>query len=139
MKLHLLLVAGVLLLWSSVAWGDVIQAGSLRAQDESNGVSVRWTSLDETGVAGYMVERKTGGSGTFVPMISHAIPVKGNSQNYLYDDETAFRTTSGNFYQYRITPVNSSGQAVGASYYVSIDKNVSSVRRTWGSIKAMFR
>ncbi len=139
MKLHLLFLAGVLLLWSSVALGDVIQANSLRAQDENSGVSVRWTSLDENGVAGYMIERKTGGSGTFLPLISQPIPVKGNNQNYVYEDETAFRITSGNFYQYRITPVNSAGQVVGASYYVSINKYVSSVRRTWGSIKAMFR
>ncbi len=139
MMLHRFSLAAVFLLWSSVALGEVIQASSLRAQDDGSGVAIRWTSQDETGVVGYYVERKAGGSGTFIPLVSQAIPVKGNGQNYLFEDETAFRT-NGNFYQYRLTPVNSTGQAVGASYYVSIDhNNVSSVRRTWGSIKAMFR
>jgi hypothetical protein len=134
------LLTVVLLLWSSVALCDVIQASSLRAQDDGNGVVVRWTSLDESGVAGYMIERKAGGSGTFVPLVSQLIQAKGNSQNYMYEDQTAFKTTSGTFYQYRLTPVNGAGQAVGSPYYVSIDhNNVSSVRRTWGSIKAMFR
>jgi hypothetical protein len=134
---HLLVV--LLLLCSSVAFCEVIQANSLRAQDDGNGVVLRWTSVDETGVAGYMVERKAGGTGNFVPLVSQALQGKGNNQNYLFEDETAFRTT-GTFYQYRITPVNSVGTPVGSSYYVSIDhNNVSSVRRTWGSIKAMFR
>jgi hypothetical protein len=123
-----------------VALGEVIQASSLRAQDDGNGVIVRWTSMDESGVAGYMIERKAGGSGAFIPLVSQVIVAKGNSQDYRYDDQTAFKTTTGTFYQYRLTPVNSAGQAVGTSYYVSIDhNNVSSVRRTWGSIKAMFR
>lgn len=139
MIFHRRSLAVVLLLWSSVAFGEVIQANSLRAQDDGSGVAVRWTSQDETGVVGYYVERKVGGSGTFMPLVSQAIPVKGNGQNYLFEDETAFRS-NGNFYQYRLTPVNNAGQAVGSSYYVSIDhNNVSSVRRTWGSIKAMFR
>jgi hypothetical protein len=136
---HRGLLAAVLLLWSTAALGEVIQANSLRAQDEGNGVVLRWTSADETGVAGYFVERKAGGSGTFIPLVSQAVEVRGNNQNYLFEDETAFRTT-GTFYQYRLTPINSAGQAVGSPYYVSIDhNNVSSVRRTWGSIKAMFR
>jgi hypothetical protein len=139
MMYHRCFLAVVLLLWSSVALGEVIQASSLRAQDDGNGVAVHWTSVDESGVVGYLIERKAGGSGTFVPLVSQAIQVKGNNQNYLFEDETAFRAT-GNFYQYRVTPINSAGQPVGSSYYVSIDhNNVSSVRRTWGSIKAMFR
>jgi hypothetical protein len=87
-----------------------------------------------------MIERKAGGSGAFVPLVSQRIPAKGNNQEYKYEDQTAFKTTSSTFYQYRLTPVNDAGQAVGSPYYVSIDHNsVSSVRRTWGSIKAMFR
>lgn len=139
MMLHRFLLTALFLLCSSVAMGEVIQASSLRAQDDGNGVAVRWTSLDESGVSGYLIERKAGGSGSFVPLVSQPIPVKGNNQNYFFEDETAFRT-NGNFYQYRLTPVNGAGQPVGSSYYVSIDhNNVSSVRRTWGSIKAMFR
>lgn len=139
MMLHRFLLTALFLLCSSVAMGEVIQASSLRAQDDGNGVVVRWTSLDESGVSGYLIERKAGGGGSFVPLVSQPIPVKGNNQNYLFEDETAFRT-NGNFYQYRLTPVNGAGQPIGSSYYVSIDhNNVSSVRRTWGSIKAMFR
>lgn len=139
MIFHRCLLAVVLLLWSSVALGEVIQASSLRAQDDGSGVALRWTSQDESTVVGYFIERKAGGSGTFIPLVSQPIQAKGNGQNYLFEDETAFRT-NGTFYQYRLTPVNGAGQAVGSSYYVSIDhNNVSTVRRTWGSIKAMFR
>jgi hypothetical protein len=101
-------------------------------------VVVKWTSEDETGVSGYMIERKSGAGGVFIPILSQKITAKGSRQTYEFADETAFRTT-GSFYTYRITPVNDVGAAVGNPYYVSIDQNPSSVRRTWGSIKAMFR
>ncbi len=135
---HRLSLAVILLLWSSAALADVIQPNSLRAVDNGNGIVLYWTSVDETGVAGYLIERKAGTNGTFLPLVSHPVSVHPSDHNYSYTDDTAF-LTNGNFYQYRLTPVNSAGQAVGVSYYVSVTTNATSVRRTWGSIKAMFR
>lgn len=124
---------------ASAALAEVIQPNSVTAESRGNGVVVEWRSQDETGVAGYMIERKAGGTGVFIPLVSQMLLVKGNGAKYSFEDESALKTT-GNFYQYKITPMNDAGRSLGISYYVSIDhNNVSSVRRTWGSIKAMFR
>lgn len=138
MSFQRLSLAFILVLWSSLALAEVIQPTSLRAESSANGVLVKWTSEDETGVAGYMIERQAGASGGFIPMLSQKIIAKGNRQSYEFADETAFKAT-GNFYTYRLTPVTDAGRPVGNSYYVSINQNPSDVRRTWGSIKAMFR
>jgi len=139
MTLHRLSLAGLLLLCSSIALSEVLDPRRLAAVDVSNGMKLYWASIDETGIAGYMIERKAGANGSFIPLISQMKRAEGNGRQYSFSDETAFRTT-GTFYQYRITPVNAAGAAVGSPYYVSGTKNnVSSVRRTWGSIKAMFR
>jgi hypothetical protein len=107
--------------------------GSLSAFSDGTNIIVRWISDDETGVFGYMIERKAGLGGVFIPLTNPPIRAKGNGQRYDYTDESAFRVTD-NVYQYRITALGT-----GAVYYVSVDHRVSSVRRTWGSIKAMFR
>jgi hypothetical protein len=122
----------VLLAWA-IALAGGIRDGSLSAYSNGTNIVVRWASDDETGVTGYTIERKAGGSSTFVRLTDPALAPKGSGSAYEFVDNTAFRTLD-NFYQYRITALG-----VNAVYYVSVNHSVSSVRRTWGSIKAMFR
>ena len=125
-------------LCAALAAAGVIRDGTLGAASDSRGVLVHWWSDDETGVAWYMIERSLQGSSGFV-VVSNHLPTKGSGNQYQFLDETAFKTTE-TFYRYRITPFDSSGKVVGAQYYTNvIGGGVSSVRRTWGSIKAMFR
>ena len=117
----------------AIAFAGGIRDGSLSAFSNGTNIIVRWVSDDEGGVNGYTIERKAGGSGTFVRLTDPALTPKGSGSAYEFVDNSAFRTTD-NFYQYRITALG-----VNAVYYVSVNHSVSSVRRTWGSIKAMFR
>ena len=133
-------VAVLLVVFGCTAMSGVIRDGSLSAESQSNGVSIRWTSDNETGVAAYKIERSVSdGSSGFIIVVER-FAAKGSGQAYIFVDETAFRTTDS-FYRYRITPVDAYGNQVGPEqYYTSvISSKVSSVRRTWGSIKAMFR
>jgi hypothetical protein len=130
-KRSLLLLAAVLAAGSAYAGG--IRDGSLSAFSNGTNILVRWVSEDESGISGYVVERKAGTDGPFIRLTEPAILPRGNGSSYEFVDNSAFRTTD-NFYQYRITAVG-----VNAVYYVSVNHSVSSVRRTWGSIKAMFR
>lgn len=116
----------------AIAFAGGIRDGSLSAYSNGTNIIVRWVSDDETGVTGYTIERKAGGSSMFVRLTDPLAP-KGGGSVYEFVDNSAFRTTD-NFYQYRITALG-----VNAVYYVSVNHSVSSVRRTWGSIKAMFR
>ena len=105
----------------------------------SNGtnITVRWQSEDESGVIGYEVARKSGTVSTFI-VLSPSLQTKGSGASYEFVDETAFRVTDS-FYQYRITAIYSDGHRSPDPSYVTVTHSVSSVRRTWGSIKAMFR
>jgi hypothetical protein len=117
----------------SVAFGGAIKDGSLAAYSNGTNVVVRWVSEEEAGVKGYVIERKAGMEGPFALLTNPPIAPTGNGSSYEFEDNSAFRVTD-NIYQYRITAIGT-----GAVYYVSVNHSVSGVRRTWGSIKAMFR
>jgi hypothetical protein len=117
--------------------GTGIKDGSISAYSNGTNIIVRWISDDESGLLGYELGRRVIGAQTFVPLVSPYIPAKGNGASYDFLDNSAFRTDD-NVYQYQITPVYADHRSV-TPYLVSVRHNVSSVRRTWGSIKAMFR
>jgi hypothetical protein len=113
--------------------GSGIKDGTLSAYSNGNAIVIRWVSEDEKDVRGFSVERRAGANGSFVMLTTPHIPAKGNGSPYEFIDNSAFRTTD-NIYQYRITAVGN-----GSVYHVTVSHHVSSVKRTWGSIKAMFR
>lgn len=118
-----------------VAYSGPIKDESPRAFSNGTNIVVQWRSDDESGVLEYRISRKAGTGGAFF-VIARIKPM-GNGQLYEHVDNTAFRVTDS-FYQYEIKAIMTNG-AEGTPYYVSVSHNVSSVRRTWGSIKAMFR
>lgn len=118
----------------SAALAGGIKDGSLSAYSNGTTILVRWISDDENDVRGFMVERRAGTDDRpFVQLTNPYLPCKGSGSSYEFVDNAAFRVTD-NLYQYRITAVGN-----GSTYYVTVNHRVSSVRRTWGSIKAMFR
>jgi hypothetical protein len=108
-----------------------------QAISRPDGIYVQWWADDESGVVGYKVQRKAGTATQYDPVMTNLIPVRSD-RSYEYIDLTAFKTTD-NFYQYRVIAVDSRGGEVGHADVSIIHSSVSSVRRTWGSIKAMFR
>ena len=117
----------------SLVFAGGIKDGSLSAFSNGSGIVVRWISDDEQDVRGYQVERRAGADGAFMQLTDPCIACKGNGSSYEFLDNTAFRVTD-NLYQYRVTAIGN-----GNTYYVTVTHNISSVKRTWGSIKAMFR
>ena len=117
----------------SLVFAGGIKDGSLSAFSNGSGIVVRWISDDEQDVRGYQVERRAGADGAFMQLTDPYIACKGNGSSYEFLDNTAFRVTD-NLYQYRVTAIGN-----GNTYYVTVTHNISSVKRTWGSIKAMFR
>jgi hypothetical protein len=113
--------------------------GVPQAKSDGRVITVHWVSTDETGLTGYELARGSGRIGSsfaFVVIFDRVAP-KGSNSIYDVVDETAFRTTES-FYQYRIVAVYADGHR-SEPYFVGVTHSVSSVRRTWGSIKAMFR
>jgi len=130
---RLALLILVFVVGASTAFSGAIKDGTLSAYSNGTNIIVRWVSENENGVRGYAIERKAGMDGPFIMLTIEPLACKGNNEAYEFLDQSAFRTTD-NLYQYKITAVGT-----GAVYYVTVNHSVSSVRRTWGSIKAMFR
>jgi hypothetical protein len=129
-----ILFLGFLFFFTALA--GVIKEGSLTARSDGSSITIRWLSEDETGVEKFVIERKAGANGAFM-LLAEILP-RGNNSTYQYVDETAFRVLSENIYKYQIKVqfTNGSTQLYGP---ITVSHRTSDVRRTWGSIKAMFR
>ncbi len=121
---------------AAIASAGAIRDGSFTARSDGSNIILQWVSDDENGVLRYEIERKAGVNAQFIYLVQ--LPLRGNNSSYLYVDDSAFLRTMESVYQYRIKVVYGNGTSV---YYgpVTVIHSVSSVRRTWGSIKAMFR
>lgn len=117
------------------AAADIIRTGTLQATSDGVDVTVRWMTEDESGVAIFEIERRGGTDGDFMSI--GRLDPKGPSL-YEFVDHSAFMKT-GSIYQYRIKVSFSNGQAPYYTSPLTVSHTVSGVRRTWGSIKAMFR
>lgn len=133
---HSIIVFLLLVSFVAIAAASPIRDGSLSAISDGVSITIRWLSEDETSVLRYEIERKAGVNGQFIPLA--AMSLRGNNSSYEYVDDSAFRLTES-IYQYQVKVVFNNGSA--PVYYgpITVRHDVSSVRRTWGSIKAMFR
>lgn len=132
-KTYILILSTFLLSYS--AFADVIRQGTLQARSNSSVVVVSWTTDEEANVARFEIERRAGTSGDFGYIAS--VDPKGPSM-YEFTDHSAYKS-SATLYQYRIKVVFRDGSTPLIVGPVSVIHSVSGVRRTWGSIKAMFR
>jgi len=126
------LFLGFVLAFVMATAGSVVEY--FTAQSQNDNIIVRWKTSDETGVQKFILERSTNQSSEFLKLAE--INPKGNNSIYEYVDASAFKQTD-NIYFYRLQIITANG-----SFYVgpiSVLHRVSSVKRTWGSIKAMFR
>ncbi len=128
-----------LLLLASLVVISGLTAGVIKDKPSavSNGsdITLTWETLDESGVQKFEVLRRAGTTGDFVAIAS--VNPKGNNSSYQYVDQQAFKTTGG-IYQYKIRIIN--GQVPAPeSEIVTVSHLSSTAKRTWGSIKAMFR
>jgi len=117
------------------ALAEVIKGGSFQAQSDGINVILRWITEDETNVVRFEIERRSGLEGSFTSIAQMA--PKGSSL-YEFIDYSVFRKTAS-IYQYRIKVVFSNNATPVFTEPVTVTHTVSGVRRTWGSIKAMFR
>lgn len=104
----------------------------------SNGsdIVIRWSTVDESGVQRFDVLRRQGTSGDFT-VVSSIDQLKGNNSTYEYIDRSVFKVTSG-IYQYRIRIINAQNPSPETDP-ITVSHVSSTAKRTWGSIKAMFR
>ncbi len=136
MKLQSIVGMALLVLcFSIVAYADVLKEDP-KAGHRNGFIVVTWSTLDESGVKEFKILRRNGTEGDFIPL-NASIAAKGFSSSYEYEDTEAFKT-SGGVYQYRVRIVFNDG-SFADSKITTVSSVASTARRTWGSIKAMFR
>lgn len=104
------------------------------ARSDSNSVRLEWKTSEERGVKEFAVERKTV-HGNYMSIGS--IQPKGDNSVYSFLDENIYKT-SDNIFKYRLKIVDTDN-GVSYSKEISVSHKLSDIKRTWGSIKAMFR
>ena len=106
------------------------------AQSNGSDVVIRWTTVDESGVQKFEVLRRSGWTGEFL-VIGAIDQLRGNNSVYEFVDKSAFKAAGG-LYQYKVRILNGQSPAPETET-VSVSHVSSAAKRTWGSIKAMFR
>lgn len=124
-----------LLLISTFTFANIIREGTMQARSDGSNVTIQWGTSDESSIKEFIIERRSGSATEFIALTT--MNKKGSNSFYEYIDKSAFKST-GTIYQYRIKAVLNSG-GFEYSNIMTVSHNVSSVKRTWGSLKAMFR
>lgn len=107
----------------------------ITATSNGENIVVKWNTAEESNMKHFLIERKS--VSAVFGTISDVIDAQGDNSSYEFIDENAYKTSDA-VYIYRLKIVENSGN-VTYSGEISVSHNVSSVKRTWGSIKALFR
>ena len=103
-------------------------------RSENDNVVIEWKTSQENNIDRFVIERRSP-QGVFIELES--IKPTGSNSFYKFTDEGAYKTNDLLFV-YRLKIVDTNG-TVTYSSDASISLSISGVKRTWGSIKAMFR
>lgn len=120
-----------------IAFGSLIAGAFLDffyAKSEDGKVKIEWKTTSESNLKEFVIERRT--YNTSYTEVSRISP-KGNNSYYVFYDEGAYKTTDV-IYVYRLK-INERDNTSSYSREVSVSHSVSGFKKTWGSIKAMFR
>jgi hypothetical protein len=134
----------VLFLLTTIA----VNAGNVldyfKAWSDGNSVVVEWKCPNELSISKYELQRSSDDiSFTTVETFTS----KGSGYVYKFTDEDVFfkdgdpdgdKTQSESKYSYRLKIMNVDNSFI-YSNFVTVKPNISSIRRTWGMIKEMFR
>ena len=101
---------------------------------DTDNVILSWHTTIEENLKETSIERKVI-NGTFNSIVS--IAAKGNNSSYTYVDENAYKVEDG-IYVYRLKFINNDGSSSFSSEQ-TVTHLTSVPKKTWGSIKALFR
>lgn len=104
-----------------------------QAEPSSNKITLNWRTGVEKNITSFYIERS---SNNIDFMKVGEVNPTGNNSRYEFVDESISRVRS--IYYYRLRVVNNNGSSQ-FSESLPVIPNVSSIKRTWGSIKALFR
>ena len=130
---YLIIKIFLILIFVSVAFAGAY-LDYFQAKSQGDNVQVEWKTGDETNINHFSLQRKTPQT-SFVEITT--VQPKGSNSTYSFIDQSIYKTKDVIFiYQLKIIDNN---MQTSFSNEVSVSPNISGIKRTWGSIKAMFR
>lgn len=105
-------------------------------KNESDSILLEWKTGSEDNLNHFEVERSASEPNSYVNIGS--VTAIGNNSYYYFRDNTTLLSPAAPVYYYRLKLVDNSGNYV-YSQTITVTHVISSVRDTWGSIKAIFR
>lgn len=134
MKKKTIIISLFSLLIFSLVFAGVEITTSLTAKPVDGNIVLQWGTSSETNLKHYVIERSTY-KGSYSDI---ATVLPEGDMSYKYVDETAYKSSSSTLYIYRLRIVDNDGK-ISYSGTASVTNNVSGIKKTWGSIKALFR
>ena len=108
---------------------------TFQAESDGDNIILTWQTLSEDDVKNFEILR--GPDKDNLVKIGTVSP-KGNNSYYKYVDENAYKTQES-FYSYGLVIVDKNNLRSSPIFRSVLHDGVSDVKRTWGSIKALFR
>lgn len=131
--LHIiLLLAGFVFLSSNEVFSQQFLLNYFTVNSEGADIKLEWEAQSEKGVLEYQVYRKFNNE----PVLKHLATISPDQSNkYEFLDDDIFKDNSKviNYELHVIT------EDQVFKFYTSLSHNPTSIQRTWGSIKSMFR
>jgi hypothetical protein len=118
----------------------LVLAGTIFQEAGGQGNQVTWKTSDETGVSQFIVIRREWQTTDWGPEAQvEVVNAKGTGSSYSLEDKGIFKTADRAL-KYEIRAVTSQGIVIESiTYQTRFAGLTSAAKRTWGSIKAMFR
>ena len=127
------IIAILLVIQVSILFAGVYLS-SFEVRSDGSNVVLTWQTQSETNLSHFVVERKPSNSDQFIEL---AYIQPEPDKDYEYIDQSAYKAMDS-YYVYRLKIVDFNGTH-SFSREESVYHQVSGVKRTWGSIKALFR
>jgi hypothetical protein len=133
----------LLVVFSFIAYALQVNIDSFNASSDSKVITIEWKTNDESFIKSYDLERTSGQLYTKIT----SLEAKGVPTSYRFIDESALLSANINKdnspmnntnYSYRIKIIGKDNSFV-YSNPVNVTHSVSSIRKTWGMLKEMFR
>jgi hypothetical protein len=120
---------------SSVTYSDV------RGSAEGDNIVIQWSTSQEDGVKAFVVEKSSQVDNQFYPI--GTVNPTGSGSVYQFTDKGIYKTTSSSIFIYMVRADGFDGSSTYSAQITvpfTYQSSISGVaKRTWGSIKAMFR
>jgi hypothetical protein len=108
----------------------------LRAVPQNDDIVVQWRSMNEAGIQYFDIERSSDELPEFRRL--ERVAAKGGGSTYSFTDNGAFyKPSSGKRFTYRVRAIGNTAEPYSAT--TTVVHEVSSVKRSWGMIKELFR